>query len=211
MKYIIVLSACIMLLGSCHKGPEDYVGVYDFRMMSEEIVMDTTEIVYSFFGKANLKIGVYKLSPLKIDIFKEGDKLSGTCSFHMDWSVSQMSKVGQQKLFKSTLHNIHVVHDTLVADFPLRNKELKLIKQGDNSFVIIPNLALDDGNPEKCNAFARIIGDEVCYSLYHNSEEDQDKAKTSEECSVELKVNTLIKNGYKEEKKEYLKGLLSHN
>lgn len=177
--------------------------------MTKTIVIDTTEKQESFFETTFLKIPVYRLSSFKIDIYNEGNKLSGTCSFYSESEFSSSGKLKDKRHIKTELKNIHVLNDTLLADLKLmKSVEIKIARSGDNSFLIMPKLTGVD-LIEKCNEFAQIKENEVIYKSYIGSDEDTNKVTNSNSCSVKNKLEDMLSKGYKKDKESYLKSILS--
>ncbi len=80
--------------------------------------------------------------------------------------------------------------------------EYKLVKSGKEVFLIVKSNE-KDVEKESCNKLATINGTTITYKVLSESEE------VSNNCEVDKTVARYIKKGYKAEKKDYLKKLLS--
>lgn len=210
MKKIIISVLAITLFSACSQKTEDYLGVHDFKVMTQSTITDTTEIQASFFKKSYLKILFYKLSSFKVDIYEEGDRISGTCSFYSVLKHNPSGKLENQSCIKADLKNIHIVNDTLVADLHmLTSMELKLAKAKNTTYLIIQKLtSSNQDDAEKCNAFAKVDADKIVYKSNSGSNDDVKSIIESNNCSINNKVKEMLENGYNIDKKEYLKSIL---
>lgn len=209
MKTIAALIVCIVLFTGCARQTKDFIGVYDYRVMTRTTVIDTTEFLISFLSKKQLNITFFKMTSFKVDIYAEGENIKGTCSFTPDLEYDKFGKLKDSKHVKLDLKNIHIVNDTLVADLELlKTIEIKIAKTNNESYMLIPSINGEDEN-EKCNQLAELKGGIIVYKSITSSDGEKEKIVQSNLCSIDKRVEELIVSGYKREKKEYLKKLFS--
>lgn len=132
----------IVLLSCAGSKPADFVGVYEFRTLSNYVVIDTFIMIDGLLGREPLMITKRKLAPLKIDIFKNGEQLSGqmTITVHQKYD-RQKGLLNTSNDDKMQLNNVHVINDTLVFDLP-KGVALKGLKTNSRSLKLVPD---DDG------------------------------------------------------------------
>ncbi len=69
------------------------------------------------------EISVNKATPLKIDIFKNGEELKGTYTVTRYQEIKNLTRVNRLHEGKSDIHNLHIVSDTLIGEIHHRKKE----------------------------------------------------------------------------------------
>lgn len=205
----IAITILAFILASCSKKAEDFVGVYNFRVMDDYIVQDTTELVNSLYGQSPLTLKVKKLIPFKIDLFKSGDETKGTLTITEYQVQKAFNTINQETERKVDFKNIHLVNDTLLLEIAGRKKalEYKLTKSGKDVLLVVKTTE-KDVEKEGCNQLATINGVTITYKALSESD-NEEMIKQSNDCEVDKTVARYIEKGYKSEKKDYLKKLLS--
>ena len=211
MKKLITVISTLALLTACTKKSNDFVGVYNFKAMDTYYAKDTSEYVFNFFRKEAVRIKVNKIVPMKIDIFKSGDQFNGTFSVVELQRNKALDVVDGKTEKRADLKNIHVVNDTLIAEIATlkKNLELRMAKSGNDTWLIIKATSEKDLLKEECNKLATIQGNYIIYKALNGSAEEVERIKQSTNCSVEKSIEESISKGYKKEKKEYLREILS--
>ncbi len=211
MKNIFILFVSLALVVSCSKKSKDFVGVYNFQVMDAYFAKDTSEYTMKYFRKEPIRIKVNKLVPMKIDLFENGEELNGTfviTTYQQSFALDLIDKKTENR---ADLKNIHLINDTLYAEVGNSKKtlQIKIVKDGSESFLILKANTPDDLEKEECNKLATIVGDNIVYKALKGSDNETELEKESNQCEVEKSVKFCLDNGYKKEKAEYLKKLLS--
>lgn len=211
MKNTFILFVSLALAASCSKKPKDFVGVYNFQVMDAYFVKDTSEYTMKYFRKEPIRIKVNKLVPMKIDLFENGEQLNGTfviTTYQQSFALDLIDKKTENR---ADLKNIHLVNDTLIAEVGNSKKtlQIKIVKDGSESFLILKANTPNDLEKEECNKIATISGENIIYKALSGSANELDLIKESNQCEVEKSIRFCLDNGYKKEKAEYLKKLLS--
>jgi hypothetical protein len=211
MKKLIITTAAALSLISCSKKPKDFVGVYNFQVMDSYLVTDTSEYTIRFFSKEYIKLSVKKLVPMKVDLFESGDELKGTFSVISYQENYGLGIRNNKKENKADLKNIHLINDTLFAEVGNSKKtlEIKIVKDGSDTRLILKALTPKDIDKEGCNKLAAISGGNIIYKALTGSSRESELIKESNACEVEKSVKFCLENGYKSEKENYLKNILS--
>lgn len=204
----------IVFLSCTGKKPTDFVGVYEFRTLSNYVVIDTSIIINGLLGNEPLMITKRKLAPLKIDIFETGDQLAG----QMTITVAQKydRQTGLRNISnddKMQLNNVHVVNDTLVFDLP-KGVALKGLKTNTRSLKLVPanggSLVVysDDINQAEasCSTLMEVKGSSI---ILRGITEGNivDLVKQADDCLSEISFQKH-KGKYGADKDEHLKQLL---
>lgn len=168
-----ILFLPIVLLRCAGSKPADFVGVYEFRTLSNYVILDTSIMIDGLLGSEPLMITKRKLAPLKIDIFKNGDQLAGQMTITVAQKYDRQR--GLQNITsddKMQLNNVHVVNDTLVFDLP-KGVALKGLKTNTRSLKLVPTTG----------------GSLIVYS------DDIDQAEASCSTFMEVKGSSLVLHG----------------
>lgn len=207
-QLLIVITAAI--LASCSEKEADFIGVHNFRIMTDYIVADTTTIVDTWTGRGYKEIITHKASPLKIDIFKSGEELKGTYTVTRYQEIKNLTVVNSIHEGKSDIHNLHLVTDTLVGEIHHGKKiiELKLSKNGSNIYLTI-RASKKEIEIEECNKLATIVNNHITYSSLSDTSSGSELISQSNSCAVEKSITKCLESDYKKEKTEYLRKLLS--
>lgn len=205
-QLIIVIT--IALLASCSKKEDDFIGVHNFSIMTDYIVKDTTTIVDTWMGRGYKEIIVHKASPLKVDIFKSGEELKGTYTVTRYQEIKNLTVVNRIHEGKSDIHNLHLVNDTLVGEIHHGKKiiELKLSK---TSTLLNLTIKASKKETEECNKNASIVNNHITYSALSGTSNESELINQSNSCAIEKSITKCLESGYKSEKEEYLRQLLS--
>lgn len=211
MKKVIVSIVALIIFAACSKKQEDFVGVYSFQVMDAYFAKDTSEYTVKFFRKEPIKIKVNKLVPMKIDLFKNGEQLNGTfliTTYQQSYGLDLIDKKTENR---ADLKNIHLINDTLIAEVGTSKKtlQIKIIKSGSDSWLILKASSPKDLEKEECNKLASISGENIVYKALNGASNETDLIKQSNACEVEKSVKFYLDNGYKKEKAEYLRQMLS--
>lgn len=211
MKNTIIPILAIIIFAACSKKQKDFVGVYNFQVMDAYYVTDTTEYTVKFFSREYIKLKVNKLVPLKIDLFESGAELKGTFSVTSYQENFGLGIRNNKKENRTDLKNIHLINDTLVAEVGTSKKtlQIKVVKSGSDSWLILKASTPKDLEKEECNKMASISGESIVYKALNGASSEADLMNKSKACEVERSVKYCIDNGYKKEKEEYLKQILS--
>lgn len=207
-KTIIAFSALILV--ACSKKTEDFVGVHNFKVMDSYLVKDTTEFVNSIYGQSPLTLRVKKLISFKIDLFKSGEEIKGTLTIVKYQTQKALATINQFNETKVDLKNIHIVNDTLISEIAGRKNatELKLTKSNNYIYLIVQTND-EDGKKEECNKLATVTESHIIYKGLTGSSDESQLIKESNDCSVEKTVLFYLEKGYSQDKKGYLKQILS--
>lgn len=213
MKKLLLKCVFIALvLTSCSKKESDFVGVYNFYFMDNYLVKDTTEVVTNFFTREYLKLSINKMTPLKIDIFKSGEEVKGTISLFSYQKYKALNLINKQEEHKTDLENLHLIKDTLYCDVKgfFYSKSLKIAKSNSNTFMIITENSDKIMDKEKCNKSVTINDNFIIYKAIEASQAEEIK-NNSNLCEIDNKVDFYLSKGYKKEKSEHLRRILSIN
>ncbi len=207
-QLLIVITAAI--LASCSKKEDDFIGVHNFSIMTDYIVKDTTTIVDTWMGRGYKEIIAHKASSLKVDIFKCGEELKGAYTVTRYQEIKNLTVVNRIHEGKSDIHNLHLVNDTLIGEIHHGKKimDLKLSKIDSNVHLTLKTTK-NVIEAEECNKLASIVNNYITYlSLFGNSK-DLELITQSNSCAVEKSITKCLETGYKKDKTEYLRKLLS--
>ena len=198
------------LLASCSDIEGDFIGVHNFSIMTDYIVADTTIIVDTWMGRGYKEIITHKASPLKIDIFKSGEELKGTYIVTRYQEIKNLTVVNRIHEGKSDIHNLHLVNDTLVGEIHHGKKitDLKLSKNEGNVYLTI-KAGKKEVEAEECNRNVTIINNLITYSSLSGTSSESELISQSNSCAVEKSITKCLESGYKKEKTEYLRKLIS--
>lgn len=204
----------IVFLSCAGKKPTDYVGVYEFKTLSNYVVIDTSIMINGLLGSEPLMITKRKLAPLKIDIFKTGDQLTG----QMTITVAQKydRHTGLQNISnddKMQLNNLHLVNDTLVFDLP-KGVALKGLKTNSRSLKLVPanggSLIVYSDNIDQaeasCSTFMEVKGASIVLRGITEGN-TADLVKQVDDCLSEISFQKH-KGKYGAGKDEHLRNLL---
>lgn len=211
MKKIIITISAALIFTSCSKKTKDFVGVYNFQVMDAYFAKDTSEYTMKYFRKEPIRIKVNKLVPMKIDLFENGDQLNGTfviTTYQQSFALDLIDKKTENR---ADLKNIHLVNDTLIAEVGNSKKtlQIKIVKDGSESFLILKANTPNDLEKEECNKLASIVDGNIVYTALKGASNESELINESNACAVDKSVKYCIENGYKKEKTSYLKNLLS--
>ncbi len=204
----------IVLFSCGGNNPKDFVGVYEFRTLSNYVVIDTSVMIDGLLGSEPLMITKRKLSPLKIDIFKNGEQLSGqmtiTVSQKFDRHKGLLNTPNDDKM---QLNNVHIVNDTLFFDLPkgvslkglkTNSRSLKLILEGGGRLIVYS----DDINQEEINCTNLIEVNGSSLILKSIGDYDHNSAlKQADDCLSEISYQKH-KGKYGPDHDNHLKELL---
>lgn len=207
MKKIIFATSLSFLFASCARKTEDFIGVHDFYSMDRFLVRDSTEFINQLSHRKPLEIWVNKITPLKIDLYKSGEEIKGTmtsASYQKTYGFSVIDKYNENK---NDLKNVHIVNDTLIAEYG-NSRELKIAKSGSDYYLIVKMDSLHIKQQE-CNQFATTTINTVSYKSLIGASNEAEKIKESNECSAEKKATLLVDKAFMGQNKVYLKKILS--
>ncbi len=210
MKKTVFIISALAVLVSCSRKSQDFIGVYNFKVMDTYIVKDSTETINTFFRNEPLPIKVNKMVSMKIDLFESGEEIKGTLTmdkYQAEFGLETINKYSQKKIdFK----NIHLINDTLIAEVASKKKttEFKLAKSGNEAFLII-QADEKEGKKEECNRLATVTNNNIIYKSLNGDSNELELIKQSNECEVNKTVTRCLETGYKSSKSEYLKQILS--
>jgi hypothetical protein len=174
--------------------------------MDNYMVKDTSEYKIQFYLREPLKIWLNKITPLKIDIFKSNDEIKGTITIANYQKVVPLDVINEYYEIKSDLKNIHIVNDTLVADY--EDVQFKLAKSGNDYFFVTKSDSAHIKQQE-CNKFATSTKNTISYKAIIDNSNAASLIKQSNDCDAEKRVTAMLAGGYKKEKATYLKSILS--
>lgn len=212
-KYCILFLP-IVLLRCAGSKPADFVGVYEFRTLSNYVILDTSIMIDGLLGSEPLMITKRKLAPLKIDIFKNGDQLAGQITITVAQKYDRQK--GLQNITnddKMQLNNVHVVNDTLVFDLPkgvalkglkTNSRSLKLVPANGGSLIVYSDeIDLAETN---CSTFLEVKGSTI---VLHGIREGNtaDLVKQADDCLSEISFQKH-KGKHGAGKDEHLRNLL---
>jgi|GEM_PF-4140000 len=207
MKKTVIAISLPFVFASCSKKSEDFIGVNKFYSMDRYLVKDSTEHKNAFNRREPLDIWVAKIIPVTIDIFKTGEEIKGiltTAHYQKTHGFSVIDKYNEDKI---DLNNIHLVNDTLIAEYG-KSKELKLAKSGSEYYLIIKTDSTHI-KQEGCNKFASTTNDAIIYKSIKEASNETDMIIQSNECSAEKTANSIIEKENLKESVTYLKKILS--
>jgi hypothetical protein len=212
MPLLLIVASCLVLITSCSKKPEDFIGVHTFYKGTSYVVIDSTTNISKGYFKKYKEIQTVRHLPMKIDIFKNGEQVSGTISFETIQQEMKGYYFNTPILVKKDLTNIHLIGDTLIGEIKYENPyigeqtlQFRLIKN-DDEILMVENRAVKDSITEGCNKLVKFInGNQV---IYISSKENQlNLVKESNQCADEKALKNL--SDYPSEKIPYFKELLS--
>jgi len=207
MKKIVIAISLTFLIASCATKTEDFIRVNKFYSMDRYLVKDSTEHKNTFNRREPLNIWVAKIKPITIDIFKSGEEIKGiltTASYQETHGFSVIDKYNEDKI---ELNNIHLVNDTLIAEYG-KSKELKMAKSGSEYYLIIKADSTHI-KQEGCNKFAFTTNDAISYKSVKGASIEAEMIIQSNECSAEKTANSIIEKENLKESATYLKKILS--
>jgi hypothetical protein len=213
MKKTIIIITASLIAFSCSNKLDDFIGLHTSYQISTCQFIDTSEIVSSFFLRSYLKINSHKLTPIKIDIFKNGAEIKGTFSVIDINGIENSEEGSRQHENKIDLSNLHIINDTLICEmkqsflFFSESQDIKLSKSGDKFYVTLP-ASNKDSTRESCNKFVSNLNKNTITYLF--IENDAASIKQSNECLAEKRFNEVSKE-YNKEKLDYLQSLLKSN
>lgn len=211
-KTLIIITASLLAF-SCSNKPDDFIGLHTTYKSTTCQFVDTSEIVRSFFSNSYLKIESQKLTPIKIDIFKNGEEIKGTLSIMNINGYENSDEGSKQNENKIDLSNLHIINDTLICEmkqsflFMTETRDIKLSKNG-NKFYVTLGASKKDSIREECNKFVSTLKSNSI--TYLCSDNESESIKQSNECLAEKRFNEVSKE-YNKEKLDYLKALLKSN
>lgn len=134
-KYFFLIP--IILVGCKANEPLDYVGVYEFGVIGNYIVVDTTILIDGLYGKEPITITNKKACPLRVDLFENAGQLSGQMILTaLQKYDKQMGLLDVPIEEKFVLQNLHIVNDSLVFDLP-KNIYIKSLKSNSKSLKLV--------------------------------------------------------------------------
>lgn len=209
IKQLLILLT-ITLLASCSDKQDSFIGVHKFSILTEYHIQDTTTIVDTWNGRGYKEISVNKVTPLKIDIFQNGEELKGTYTVTRYQEIKNLTRVNRIHEGKSDIHNLHIVNDTLIGEIHHGKKiiELKLSKNGSNVHLTI-RASKKEIETEECNKLATIANNYITYKSLIGASDESEQEKQSNDCAIEKSITICLESSYKADKSDYLRKLLT--
>lgn len=207
MKKIVIAISLTFLFASCATKTEDFIGVNKFYSMDRYLVKDSTEHKNGHNRREPLNIWVAKIKPITIDIFKTGEEIKGiltTVNYQKPLGFSVIDKYTEDKI---ELNNIHIVNDTLIAEYG-KSKELKLAKSGSDYYLIVKTDSTHI-KQEGCNKFASTTNDAILYKSVKGASNEAEMIIQSNECAAEKTAISIADKENLKESATYLKKILS--
>lgn len=209
IKQLFILLT-ISLLASCSNKQDSFIGLHHFSIMTEYHVQDTATIVDTWNGRGYKEITVSKVTPLKIDLFQNGEELKGTYTVTRYQEIKNMTRVNRIYEGKSDIHDLHLVNDTLLGEIHHGKKiiELKLSKNSSNVYLTL-RASKKGIETEECNKLATIANNYVTYKSLTGTSDESEQEKQSNYCAVEKSITFCLESSYKAYKSDYLRKLLT--
>jgi hypothetical protein len=209
IKQLLILLT-IAILASCSSKQDRFRGAHKFSIMTEYYIQDTTTIVDTWNGRGCKEILINKVTPLKIDIFQNGEELKGTYTVTRYQEIKNLKRINRIHEGKSDIHNLHIVNDTLLGEIHHGKKiiELKLSKNDSNVYLTI-RASIKEVETEECNKLATISNNHVTYKSLRGTSDESEQEKQSNDCAVEKSITICLESSYKADKSDYLRKLLT--
>lgn len=207
MKKTVIAISLPLVFASCSNKTEDFIGVNKFYSLDRYLVKDSTEHKNTFNRREPLDIWIARIMPITIDIFKSGEEIKGIltkANYQKTHGFSVIDKYNEDKI---ELNNIHLVNDTLIAEYG-KSKELKMTKSGSEYYLIIKTDSTHI-KQQGCNKFASTTNDAIIYKSIKGDAIEAEMIIESNECSAEKTAKSLVEKENLKESVTYLKKILS--